>query len=371
LGDEIEKTKKQINIPWHPAFFQAINLELIDYKELLTFEAEHHLTAEPLRIDVVIIKNPAKAKIQKNIGKIFLGNNICEYKSPSDSLSVSDYYKSLSYTYLYISQNGVDIRDVTLSFVITVKPRDLIKLLRSRNGITVTEEPSGIHVITGETFPIQIIESKKLNENENLWLKALSNKASDDLIQSVIKESKKFPSEKVLAYIHALITAKSTRKGTNKVSDQEFAEIMSSVGYVTIERLEAAEELLEEERKAAEVLIEEERKAAEVRHEEERKAAEVQLEEERKAAEIRLEEERKISKEQREAAKRLGEELHRAAVDRLRDERRKAAEQRKAAERHDKAVVLMLNNGLAPDSISECLDIPIEEVLKIQSKLSK
>jgi len=35
---------------WHPAFAQAIEHELEDSKDALTFEAEHQLTAEPLMV---------------------------------------------------------------------------------------------------------------------------------------------------------------------------------------------------------------------------------------------------------------------------------------------------------------------------------
>jgi hypothetical protein len=56
---------------WHPAFAQAIENELEDSKDALTFETEHQLTTEPLRIDVLIIKKPPNFVIKKNIGQIF------------------------------------------------------------------------------------------------------------------------------------------------------------------------------------------------------------------------------------------------------------------------------------------------------------
>jgi hypothetical protein len=41
---------------WHPAFVDAIQLELEQYLGILEFIPEYQLTTEPLRIDVVIIK---------------------------------------------------------------------------------------------------------------------------------------------------------------------------------------------------------------------------------------------------------------------------------------------------------------------------
>ena len=44
------------SIPWHPAFVQAIKLELEAYRDVLEFIPEYRLTSEPLEIDVVIVK---------------------------------------------------------------------------------------------------------------------------------------------------------------------------------------------------------------------------------------------------------------------------------------------------------------------------
>ena len=41
---------------WHPGFCGAIELEFREYREGLEFEAEHLLSKEPLRIDMLISK---------------------------------------------------------------------------------------------------------------------------------------------------------------------------------------------------------------------------------------------------------------------------------------------------------------------------
>ena len=71
-------------INWHPAFVEAIRLELDEYADDLEFLAEHQLTREPLRIDVVIIKKKRDIVLKKNIASIFRGVNVVEYKSPDD-----------------------------------------------------------------------------------------------------------------------------------------------------------------------------------------------------------------------------------------------------------------------------------------------
>jgi hypothetical protein len=68
-------------IPWHPAFFEAIQKELEAYKNVLEFEAEHPLTEAPLRMDVLIIKKRRNVVIKKNIAAIFRAHNVVEFKN--------------------------------------------------------------------------------------------------------------------------------------------------------------------------------------------------------------------------------------------------------------------------------------------------
>jgi hypothetical protein len=81
------------HIVWHPAFIEALQLELEAYQHILQFFPGYQLTAEPLRIDCVVIKKPKDVVITKNIGAIFREHNLLEYKSPDDYVSVTDFYK--------------------------------------------------------------------------------------------------------------------------------------------------------------------------------------------------------------------------------------------------------------------------------------
>jgi hypothetical protein len=85
------------SIKWHPTFFDALQLELLDYRDRLEFLYEHQLTAELLRVDTVIIKKPPEVCIDKNFVRLFREINLVEYKSPEDYLSVNDFYKVYGY----------------------------------------------------------------------------------------------------------------------------------------------------------------------------------------------------------------------------------------------------------------------------------
>ncbi|MDR1862967.1 MAG: hypothetical protein LBQ67_03495, partial [Treponema sp.] len=113
-------------IDWHSAFYEAIQLELAPFAGLLEFKSETPLNTAPLRIDLLIIKKPEQAALRKNIAAVFRTVNIVEYKSPSDYVSVDDFYKVYGYTCLYASLEHVPITDCTITFVESRRPRDLL-----------------------------------------------------------------------------------------------------------------------------------------------------------------------------------------------------------------------------------------------------
>jgi hypothetical protein len=89
------------------------------------------LTAEPLRIDIIIIKKLKDIQLTKNIATIFRIYNLVEYKSPTDYLSIADFYKVYGYACLYMSLNEVSISDLTITFVTSRYPRKLITHLKN------------------------------------------------------------------------------------------------------------------------------------------------------------------------------------------------------------------------------------------------
>jgi hypothetical protein len=197
-------------IPWHPAFVQAIKLELEAYRDALEFIAEYRLTSEPLEIDVVIVKKDPDLVIEKNIARIFRQVNILEYKSPEDYFSVHDFYKVLSYAFLYAALHKIAVEDMTISIIETRYPRDLFAYLRNTYHDGILEESPGIYRIAGYPLAIQVIESKKLPAGENLWLKGLAKDLNATEAGLILEESRKRGKKaeaELAAYLYALINA--------------------------------------------------------------------------------------------------------------------------------------------------------------------
>jgi hypothetical protein len=196
------------HIAWHPAFYQAIQLELEQYKDILQYEFEYQLTAEPLRMDILIIKKEKDVVIKKNIASIFKKHNIVEYKSPDSYVAVGDFYKVYGYACLYTTLKNVPVTDLTITFIESRYPQDLIKHLREVRGYRVEEKQAGIYIVSGDIMPIQIIDSKKLSANENIWLRDLNKGAKGDAVTAVMNEIKRQGlAPRMGAYIYAFYRA--------------------------------------------------------------------------------------------------------------------------------------------------------------------
>jgi len=181
---------KSDKLSWHLAFFQAMRMELFDYIGDIEMLFEHQLTSEPLRIDVLIVKKRKEIIIDKSIARIFRGHNIIEYKSPDDYFSVRDFQQVLAYTYHYTANTpGVDDADLSLTFVGNRYPRAMLRYLTEKRKYTVERSAPGIYLIHGDYFPIQIIESKRLPENESLWLHSLTNELRTDSARAILEAS--------------------------------------------------------------------------------------------------------------------------------------------------------------------------------------
>jgi hypothetical protein len=107
-------------------------------------------------------------------------------KSPDDYFSVSEFYKVLSYAFLYAALNKTPIEDLTLSIIETRHPRELFKHVEAERLGGIRETAPGICQIAGYPLPIQVIESKKLPAEENLWLRGLTKDLNAKAARSIL-----------------------------------------------------------------------------------------------------------------------------------------------------------------------------------------
>lgn len=228
-------------LQWHPAFYADIQIELEAEAGLLIFENEHQLGTKPKEIDVLIVKKEQEVPVRKNIGRIFRKYNIVEYKSPTDYLSIDDFYKVYGYACFYKADtaraDSIKIHDITITFVCHRYPRSLIRYLTDEIGYQITRVEDGIYYIIGDKIPIQLILTKELSENHNLWLKNLTDNLEDpEMVNRLIEQYAKHKENSLYKSVMNLIV---------RANQEKFKEVKAMC--------EALEELMKDELEAKKV----------------------------------------------------------------------------------------------------------------------
>ena len=184
------------SIKWHPGFCSAMELEFLQYKDLLDFNREFPLSKEPLRIDLLMIKKIKDVVLDIDIGRLFKTYNIIEYKSPKDGLTIDDYIKTVGYAYLYkglgATVDAVPLSELTATIVRDTEPTELFKKIKSEGG-SIEEKYPGVYYINGVvSIPTQFILTSSLSKDFHVCLRVLSNKASEDDIKRFIEMTSAF-----------------------------------------------------------------------------------------------------------------------------------------------------------------------------------
>ena len=180
---EKTRTNSSESFQWHPAFYAEIQIELEEERENLIFENEHQLGTKPMEIDVLVIKKKRETPVSKNIGRIFRKYNIIEYKSPTDYMSINDFYKVCGYAFFYksdtVREDEIPVDQITISLVSRSYPRKLIQHLQKFWGWRTDVFDEGIYYVQGFKIPIQIIVTEQLSKEKNLWLRSLTDRIKD------------------------------------------------------------------------------------------------------------------------------------------------------------------------------------------------
>ena len=179
-------------IQWHPGFVAAMDLELREYRDGLVFEKEYNLNTKPLEIDLLIIKKEASVRISNEIGRLFRGHNILEYKSPDDHLDIDTFFKTLAYANLYKSYgktlDSIKADDVTISIIREAKPAGLFQYFKE-HGYSISSPYRGIYYIEGPfPFPAQIVSTGELEEKSHTWLRALSKRMDRESLRDLLEK---------------------------------------------------------------------------------------------------------------------------------------------------------------------------------------
>ena len=200
---------------------------------------------KPMQIDVLIIKKRTNDLIHKNIGQIFRKHNIIEYKSPIDYLSVDDFWKVYGYALFYKSESShvdnIKISELTITYVSMGYPESLMKYLKKNLGLGVEKRGKGIYYITNDRIPMQILVSSELLEEENLWLRSLSNNIKDtSIVDRLSKEYNKHQTDELYkAAMNVIVRA-------NRERFEEATDMCEALREIWAEDIERARDEVKE-----------------------------------------------------------------------------------------------------------------------------
>ena len=180
--------KAPANIKYHAGFVSGLELLLWQYREQVDIEPEKWLSTEGIRMDVLILKKDPPVVLDFDIGRIFRGHNILEYKRPDDKLNIDVFAKVMAYSNLYKSQSipadSIKYNDISATIYRHAYPRDAFQQLK-KHGAEIEEKYPGVYYVTGlSPFPIQILVGRQLDPKEYAMFRVLTPGASDDDIRS-------------------------------------------------------------------------------------------------------------------------------------------------------------------------------------------
>ena len=217
----------EIKIQWHPGFVAAINLELAENRDDLIYEKEYNLNTKPLEIDLLVIKKDKDVQISNEIGRMFKGHNILEYRSPEDRMDIDFFYKAGAYASLYKAYGEtVDERkaeDITVSLVREAKPDGLFRYFREHKVEVSNPYPGIYYVLDGVLFFTQVIVTRELNGKNHGWLKSLSDKLKKQEMEALLNRARSLSGklERELADAVLEVSVKANREIVEELKGDE------------------------------------------------------------------------------------------------------------------------------------------------------
>ena len=217
----------EIKIQWHPGFVAAINLELAENRDDLIYERKYNLNTKPLEIDLLVIKKDKDVQISNEIGRMFKGHNILEYRSPEDRMDIDSFYKAGAYASLYKAYGEtVDERKaeyITVSLVREAKPDGLFRYFREHKVEVSNPYPGIYYVLDGVLFFTQVIVTRELNGKNHGWLKSLSDKLKKEEMEALLKRARSLSGklERELADAVLEVSVKANREIVEELKGDE------------------------------------------------------------------------------------------------------------------------------------------------------
>lgn len=220
-----------VSINWHDFFMSGLQIQLESYKDILTFEPEYVLNRQSRRIDCLITKIPGTPAVNSAIARNFRHYNLIDYKGPSESMNVINYYKVLSYAYSLPEHLGsADVLDqLSVMLVTHYYPYNLIKHFRKKLPDPIERFAPGMYDIRIEPVPVQLVVLPQLSPEEYIWLRCLTNKLTPEIPLQKLADSYAPHKDETLyqRFMNAFIRANRVAKGEEALMCEALYELFA------------------------------------------------------------------------------------------------------------------------------------------------
>ena len=147
-------------------------------------------------MDLLVIKKDRSVAITNQIGNIFRGYNILEYKSPDDGITIDDYYKTMAYAYLYKglgrTVDEIPGEELTVTMARDVHPDSLFEKIK-RSGGTIEQKYPGVYYLSGIfNTPSQILVTSELDPELHASLRILTKRAKEEDVENFLRMTQGF-----------------------------------------------------------------------------------------------------------------------------------------------------------------------------------
>ena len=140
---------------------------------------------------------------------LFKKNNVLEYKSPLDSLSIDDFYKAQGYALLYKglgrTVDEIPLEELTVSLFRHAYPRALFAKLE-RQGLSIEEVHPGVYHLSGAiSVPTQVVVTSRLPRGEYEALHLLAEDANKEDLLRLLELTEEYPEPGMIEYVRAVL----------------------------------------------------------------------------------------------------------------------------------------------------------------------
>lgn len=235
------------SVNWHSAIISGFRIEWRDYENILTYRPEFTLNTGSRRIDCMIEKEPGSGDIPSPIASRFRHYNLIDYKSPHESMSITNYHKVLSYAHSLpdFFHSEQIFSELTITLVTHRYPRKLFRYLTEKLGKNLEKIIPGLYYIDKEICHFQIVVLQELPSEEYLWLHCLTNALPPDAplhqLGHIYRNHKEETDYR--NFMNTLIRANHLQKGLDRFMCEALYELFNDYYAEEIaEKLSDAEE---------------------------------------------------------------------------------------------------------------------------------